>query len=278
MQGRKLGTFDVYYDSSADEQISIGQNKTVKGTPYFDIWTSFAAPDHKPETEDFDITLYKIRATINLPTQLNAEAWLNLTAKTDCQRPLLFELSRFLQVKQVEADGHPVEFIHNQALEGTELSRLGNDQIAVVLPAAFQSGKQVTLHFVYGGDVLSDAGGGLVYVGARGTWYPNRRPAMSNFDLEFHSPADWTLLATGKRVDEKNRNSGDEQISHWISERPFPIAGFNLGKYERAVARVGSVRVETYASKEVENAFPAPKNRDCTHPSLPRYSSSTPSD
>lgn len=262
VQGRKLGTFDIYYDSDAEEQISVGQNKTVQGIPYFDIWTSFAAPGHKKsETEDFEINLYKIRATINLPNQLNGEAWLNLTAKTNCQRTLLFELSRFLQVKQVEADGHPVEFIHNQALEGTELSRLGNDQIAVVLPAALQPGKQVTLHLVYGGDVLSDAGGGLVYVGARGTWYPNRRPAMSNFDLEFQYPADWTLIATGKRVEEKSRSNGNEQISHWVSERPIPIAGFNLGKYERAVARVGSVRVETYASKDVEKSFPTPKNQ-----------------
>src|SRR5262249_26073553 len=168
--GSKLGTFDLYYDSSGDEQISVGQNKTVGGTPYFDIWTSFNAPNQpKPELDDFDVDHYKIRAVINLPNQLNAEAWLNLTAKTDCQRTLVFELSRFLQVKQVKADGHAVEFIHNQALEGTELSRLGNDQIAVVLPSALKAGKQIKLHFVYGGDVLSDAGGGLVYVGARGT-------------------------------------------------------------------------------------------------------------
>ena len=117
----------------------VGQNKTVEGTPYFDIWTSFARTQRaKAELGDFDVDHYKIRASINLPTQLNAEAWLQLTARTDCQRTLVFELSRFLQVKQVEADGQAVEFIHNQALEGTELSRLGNDQIAVVLPSALK--------------------------------------------------------------------------------------------------------------------------------------------
>jgi hypothetical protein len=271
VQGKRVGTFDLYYDSEADEQISVGQSKIADGANYFDIWTSFAPPDHKKsETEDFDISSYKIKATIAPPTQLNAEAWLQLDAQKDCQRALLFELSRYLQVKAVDVDGHPVEFIHNQALEGTELARVGNDQIAVVLPASLHSGNQAKLHFVYGGEVLSDAGGGLVYVGARGDWYPNRRPAMSNFDLEFHSPPGWTLIATGKRVDEKIANNGDEQITHWVSERPLPVAGFNLGRYERAVSHAGNVLVETYASKEVEKAFPTPKpNAVTTIPFLP---------
>ena len=268
--GGNLGTFDLYYSSSDEEQISVGQNRTIEGTPYFDTWTSFAAPNQpKPELDDFAVDHYKIRATINLPTQLNAESWLQLTAKTDCQRTLVFELSRFLQVKQVEADGHPIEFIHNQALEGTELSRLGNDQIAVVLPSALKAGKQLTLHFVYGGEVLLDAGGGLIYVGARGTWYPNHRPAMSNFDLEFHYPSGWTLIATGKKVEEKSKNNDEEQVNRWVSERPLPIAGFNLGKYERAVARAGNVQVETYASKEVEKSFPIAKSEPLTVPLIP---------
>ena len=268
--GSKLGTFDLYYDTAGEEQISVGQNRTVEGIPYFDIWTSFAPPNQpKTDLEDFDVDHYKIRATINLPTQLNAEAWLQLSAKTDCQRTLVFELSRFLQVKQVEADGHAIEFIHNQALEGTELARLGNDQIAVVLPSALKAGKQITLHFVYGGDVLFDAGGGLIYVGARGTWYPNQRPAMSNFDLEFHYPVGWTLIATGKKVEEKAASGGDEQVTRWVSERPLPIAGFNLGKYERAVARAGDVRVETYASKDVEKTFPTPRSETVTVPLIP---------
>jgi len=79
-----------------------------------------------------------------------------------------------------------------------------------------------------------------LYVGARGMWYPNRGLAMSNFDLEFRYPAGWTLVATGKRTDVKSSSEpGDptagaplagEQLSRWVSERPIPIAGFNLGK------------------------------------------------
>jgi hypothetical protein len=91
---------------------------------------------------------------------------------------------------------------------------------------------------------------------------------MSNFDLEFHYPAGWTLVATGKRTDAKSSsNPGDQvsagasaggQVSRWISERPIPIAGFDLGKYDRAVAHAGDVTVETYATAVMERGFPTP--------------------
>src|SRR5207244_4796145 len=117
-------------------------------------------------------------------------------------RALIFELSRHLRLSSVtlEAGGRtvPLEFIQNEALEGTQLAKRGNDLTAIVLPHALTGGEQFKLHFNYAGAVLSDAGGGLLYVGARGAWYPNRGPMMSNFDLEFDAPVEWKLLATGK--------------------------------------------------------------------------------
>ena len=270
-QGRKLGNFDLYYDSLAPEQIWAAQLKAVEGANYYDVWASVALKQQG--TEDVNgvtgeqglpgpvsVSSYKIRAQVKPPTQLNVEAWLQLEAHQSGQRAVLFELSRFLQITQVDADGHAIEFIHNPALEGTQRARRGNDIVAVVFPQPLQAGQKMILHFVYGGEVLSEAGGGLLYVGARGTWYPNLGLSMANFDLEFHYPANWTLLATGKRT---LRVAGDppldlegEQVSHWVSERPIPVAGFNLGKYERAVARAGDIVVETYAASGVEHAFP----------------------
>ena len=111
---------------------------------------------------------------------------------------MLFELSRFLQIENVTLDGQPVEYIHNPALEGTHLARQGNDVVAVILPRTARTGETFELEFKYGGEVLAEAGSGLLYVGARGTWYPNRGLEMANFDLEFRYPTDWTLVATGK--------------------------------------------------------------------------------
>ncbi len=281
LQGVKLGTFDLYFDAGAPEQVWAGQLKTVQGTSYYDVWTSFSSAQvsSRPEAvnaeggedgtaDSIAISQYKIRVEIKPPTQIDAEALLRLEVRQGGQRALLFELSRALQIKQVEADGRPIEFIHNQAIEGTQLARHGNDLVAIVFPQPLQTGQRLQLRFVYGGEVLSEAGAGLLYVGARGMWYPNRGLAMSNFDLEFRYPAGWTLVATGKRTDVKSSpEPGDstagaplagEQVSRWVSERPIPIAGFNLGKYERVVAHAGDVTVETYATSGVERGFPTP--------------------
>jgi hypothetical protein len=174
----------------------------------------------------------------------------------------LFELSRFLQVESVKLDGEAIEFIHNPAVEGTQLSRRGNDLLALILPAPTRTGQKINLEFTYGGEVLAEAGNGLLYVGARGTWYPNRGMAMANYDLEFDSPQGWTLVATGKPTtptDESVANANGLQKSRWVSERPIPLAGFNLGKYKVVTVQAGNVPVETYATTGVERDFPVPK-------------------
>jgi Peptidase family M1 domain len=270
LQGRTLGTFDLYFDSLASEQIWAGQLKTVGGEAYYDVWSAFAlgqpggrsgdaagvmGEEAKPEV--VSVSQYRIQARVAPPTRLDAEAFVQLKVRQGGQRAVLFELSRFLQISKVEADGHPVEFIHNQALEGTQLARRGNDMVAVIFPQPLHAGEQIDLHFVYGGDVLSEAGAGLLYVGARGTWYPNRGLEMAKFDLQFRYPVGWTLLATGKRIEGEPANSPPgEQSSHWVSDRPMPIAGFNLGKYSRVEAHAGKVMVEAYAASGMERAFP----------------------
>ena len=46
--GRKLGAFDIYYDSTAKEQIWAGQLKRVEGEGYYDVWTSFSLNQRLP--------------------------------------------------------------------------------------------------------------------------------------------------------------------------------------------------------------------------------------
>ena len=55
----------------------------------------------------------------------------------------MFELSRYLQFKSVEMDGQSLEFIQNETIEGSELSRQGNDLVAVVFPRPLTLGTQV---------------------------------------------------------------------------------------------------------------------------------------
>ncbi len=270
LQGNTYGPFDVYYDSDAVEQVWAGQANLAEDGYFYDMWTSFSLGPSDRGANGIDsssdpaivdaisIPSYKIKSEIRLPATLNAEAWLEMDVRKGGQRTALFELSRFLELKRVEANGKPIEFIHNQAIEGTDLAKRGNDLVAAVFPRILRAGERVEIHFVYGGDVLSEAGGGLLYVGARGTWFPNRRLAMSSYDMEFRYPAGWTLVATGKRVKEGVPTDAaiGEQVSRWVSERPIPFAGFNLGKYKSVAARAGQTVVEAYASSGVEEVFP----------------------
>ena len=289
VQGNKLGAFDVRYDSLQQEQVEAGQHRHVDGEDYYDVWASFSVPrpvssaaiperskDDEPSAVDFDITNFKINARIKPVKELEAKATLSVVARQRTRRVMFFELSRFLRVSEVSADGKPVEFIHNQAVEGSHLAKQGNDAVAVILPQSLEKGHKLKLTFNYSGSVLSEAANGLLYVGEHGTWYPNRGFAMASFDLEFHYPVAWTLVASGHRT--QINTAGGEQTSKWVTDRPVPVAGFNLGKYSQNVNRAGAVTVSTYATVNVERGFPGTTSlADTIIPSTPRPGSAVPS-
>ncbi len=282
LQGVAHGVFDVYFDSMAPEQVQVGQTQPAEdGAMYYNVWTSFsprvpaanpasrrtvAAPNTVAEAENetpredwLAIHRFTITTEVEPPKQIRAQARLEAEVKEGGQRTMLFELSRFLLVESVKLDGQPIEFIHNPAMEGTQLSRRGNDVVAVILPEPARAGQKMEIEFSYAGEVLAEAGSGLLYVGARGTWYPNRGLVMADFDLQFSYPTGWTLVATGKptaSIPDPTAQAMGLETSHWVSERPIPVAGFNLGKYKEAKTQVGEVTVETYAAQMVERNFP----------------------
>jgi hypothetical protein len=270
--GEHYGVFDVFFDTRSPEQVVVGNTSSHEDQVYYDLWMSFplrslrktplsdtrfggpSGPLWTPHV--LAIHKYTIVTDIDPARALSAVATLDGDVKQGGTRVVLFELSRYLQVKQVEYEDKPLEFIQNEAIEGSELSRRGNDTIAVVFPAPLQAGQHIRLRFTYAGSVLSDAGGGLLYVGARGTWYPNRGISMANYDLTFRFPQSWSLIATGKRV--SMEPEGGDFIGHWISERPIPIAGFNLGEYVRSTAKSSDIVVDAYAARGTESQRSTP--------------------
>ena len=266
----RLGSIDVYFDTRAAEQIIVGQTTAVRGQTYYDLWMSFPMRSARRQTlppsrfhgptgpawtrDMFRVDSYTIHAAIDPSLDLSANTALAGVVSQGGTRILMFELSRYLQVKSVEMDGTPLEFIQNEAIEGSELSRRGNDMVAVVFPQPLTAGSHLPLKFVYAGSVLTDAGGGLFYVGARGTWYPNRGIAMANYDITFRFPQSYTLVATGKKI--SLDEVGEQSIGHWVSEGPIPIAGFNLGRYVRSTAKAGDAEVVSYATRGVEKEMP----------------------
>jgi len=260
----RLGNLDVYDDSQAEDQFKVARLGHSGSNPYFDVWMAFpglearrlgvsrviepAASSWAVPVEDFHID-----AELTPPETLEATAELNVEVRNGGQKLLTFELSRWLQVSSVEVDGEAAEFLQNEALSGSELARIGNDLVTVVMPSALHAGEHHRLRFHYAGAVMQQAAPGLLYVGARGTWYPNRGIQMSHFNLKFRWPKAWTLVATGQRT--TWREEGDREEGEWTSEGKIPLAGFNLGKFARASVEVDGIEVASYSAGVVEESL-----------------------
>lgn len=282
------GTFDVGWDTAVHEQISAGQSSFTDHGAYYDQWMLFSMRSVRQRDaerlyrglsndefyeDSIDLDNYTIRARVTPPGEMAIDTTLKMVVRKNSNRLLLFELSRYLKLSSVtmEKDSKgdpaaPLEFIQNEAIEGTDLARRGNDLIAIAFPRELKTGETVDVHFVYSGSVLTDAGGGLLYVGDRGAWYPNRGPVMSNFDLQFEAPAEWKLLATGKLTSQQTNNG--IETTRWVSERDIPLAGFNLGRYAEASEKteVGNIEVLAYATQGVESTFAGnPANTAVVH-------------
>ncbi len=270
--GTPSGIVDLFYDTNASEQISVAQASMMNDVSYYDTWTSFpmrsvrqAAGEEDPAARpNYDMSGYQLRAKVQPPTDLSAEAEFTLTPLHSGQRVVILELSRYLKLSEARADGAPVEFIQNEAISGSELSRRGDDLVGIVLPQPLVKDNPVKLAFKYSGPVMFNAGGELIYVGARGTWYPNIGPSFSTFDLTFDAPADWSVVATGKQV--AGSVAEGRRITRFSTEKPIGRAGFNLGKFATASASAGKVEIHAYGARNVEQALAGAEARAGRNP------------
>jgi len=120
-----------------------GQSRLKDGILFFDIWTSFAPSGGATAgpAADASISALRIRASVEPPTRLQAATEMNVQIRSGGERALVFELSRYLKIDAVEADGRPVDFIQNPAVEGTQLQRKGNDLVALVFSMPLRPGR-----------------------------------------------------------------------------------------------------------------------------------------
>jgi hypothetical protein len=261
MGGTAAGIVDVFFDSNASEQISVAQASVINNVSFFDIWTSFpmrsireALGEEDPATRaSFDMSNYKLHVKVQPPTDLTAEAEFNLTPRHSGQRTVILELSRYLKLTEVRVNGVPAEFIQNEAISGSDLSRRGDDLIGVVMPAPLQKGVPIHLAFKYSGPVMFNAGGDVIYVGARGTWSPNVGPAFSNYDVTFECPSDWSVVGTGKQV--SSTVAAGIRTTRFVTSKPIGRAGFNLGKFVSASSTAAGVEVHAYGARNVEQSL-----------------------
>lgn len=269
--GGDLGAFDVIFAENLPEQIRVAQEKLNGNTVFYDTWVSFpmrsirqAGPQSPSHAARFDIGDYRLHVRAQPPTDLNVEGEATLISRFPGQRAVILELSRHLRLTEMRADGRPVEFIQNPAVNGSELARRENDLVAVIFPEVLEKDRPIKLSFTYSGPVMFNAGSEVIYVGARGTWYPTSGAAYANFDLTFDCPEEWTLAATGKQTSSSVQNG--RRVIRFVTEKPIAHAGFNLGKFETGEAAAGPVVIRAHAAKTVEQSLAEKTARVGRHP------------
>ncbi len=266
-----LGTFDVLVDTRLNEPIVLGQTRWQNQLRYYDLWCSFALraeplPELPADKSSGGAQSYHIQTTIHPDQSLEGIAEVRFRAPYPGDRLAVFELSRYLKVQEVtDTQGQPLPFFQNETLGPEELRYRGSDSVIVVLPEPFLPEASYALRLRYRGQVISDLGNGVLYVGARGIWYPSLLPMRpAQFELEFRYPRPLELVASGVRT--AASEEGEWRSSRWISEVPIPRAGFNLGTYESQERMVGRVRISVHANRQLEPILARPLTEPAISP------------
>jgi Peptidase family M1 domain len=253
LEGVATGPFDVVLDAQRDEPFLLGQLRTVNGQSFYDVWTSHQVPDFPVPPAAFHALHYSLETTISSNNSMDATASVRLRAETGPERVLAFQLSRALAIDSVSGErDEPLAFFQNEGMTLQERSVRGNDYLDVVLPQSPAPHQEFTLHFHYRGNVIQDAGNGVLFVGARESWYPHFGDSaeFSSYDLLLRWPRKLRLIATGSKLDE--HDEGEFRVGRWKAEKPISVAGFNLGEYASASVASGARSVDVYANRELE--------------------------
>ena len=257
IQGIHLGVFEINVDARLPEPVAVEAARTKGGITYQDVWCSFRPGNpssvlpssfHSPAR----VLSYKVHTRIEQDNSLKGHAAVQLISLSGTDRAIGFDLSHRLRVTNVKDEsGKNLIVFQNPFLKRSQALRFGANWLMVVLPAPYPVGQKFTLTFAYQGDVIATAGSDLLYVGAHKSWYPNLGvdPAAC-YDLTFRYPARLTLVATGRRMDESDADGWKN--SRWVSDGPFPVAGFNLGVYKLRTLKQDGVTLEVYATHEAE--------------------------
>jgi hypothetical protein len=256
IDGSATGPFDAVIDLERFEPVLLGQLRKSGTRSFYDVWASYQIPGVSPRPPAFRALQYTIQTSLFPDNSLDAKTDVRLRAETSGDRLLIFQLSRALSVDAITREhGESLTYFQNEGMNLQERSTHGNDYLYVVLPAALERGAEFTLHLHYRGNVIENAGNGVLFVGARESWYPHFGDTadFADYDLTMRWPRRLRLVATGVKSEE--REDGDFRVGHWHTERPASVAGFNLGEYASTSLTSGTRSVDVYANRQLERAI-----------------------
>jgi hypothetical protein len=256
LEGAVTGPFDVVLDFQRDEPFLLGQFQKTPAKTFYDVWTSHTVPGFPPRPVSFRGLSYNVQTSILPDNSLEASASVRIRAETGGERALTFQLSRALNVDKVSGEqGEPLAFFQNEGMNLQQRSVRGLDFLSVVLPETPSRNQEFTLKFHYRGNVIEDAGNGVLYVGARESWYPHLGDGaeFAAYDLTMRWPRKLRLTATGSKLEE--HEDGDFRVGHWKTDNPASVAGFNLGEYASVSVTSAGHTIDVYANRQLEQSL-----------------------
>jgi hypothetical protein len=190
---------------------------------------------------------YEIETAISRRERLTATAGITFTALADGDRVIKFGLLPSLRVTRVTAGT-------DKEINYVQENRKEDGSFYVILPEGTVHGREYKLNVEYEGNkVIEDAGGGNFAVEARTSWYPsvNSFSDRSRFDLTFKVPKQFALVGVGDLI--KEWREQDYSASHWVSEVPLAVAGFNYGQFKKKQINDPETKyqIEGYATSEL---------------------------
>jgi hypothetical protein len=252
------GWVQVKFDALDPEEVEVGRWTELGTYKDYDTWMHFPAGGrlsgdayHDPTAkDDFVLEGYTIDAAVTENAYLSATASVQVLFHNSGERVMIFDLNGNLRVDSAkDMQGNALPFF--QAREPKDRFASFGDYLAIVLPQPSQAGQKETIQIHYAGKrVIRQEGTGNYFCPSYG-WYPGRPNSFAtraNFDLTFHAPKKFTLVATGNKVGEKNADN--ETITTWKSDIPLSVAGFAYGDYKVTDQKVGDIDLQVFANRQ----------------------------
>jgi Peptidase family M1 domain len=258
IDGIICGPFDILSDDMRPENLMIGQPHRAGNVQFYDTWASYSLPGFVRPQLSFHATHYQIDSVIRPDNSLEASTSVDFQAASGAEQIVFIQLSRALKVDSITLNNAAqLAFFQNEGLTEQELRARGDDTLCIFLPARPAPGDSFSLQMHYRGNVIENAGNGVLVVGAHESWYPHYGDSsqFALYDLALRWPKRLRLVATGDKLEE--HEEGDQRAGRWKTSQPVTEAGFNLGEY--AVASIASVNytIDVYANRQLEAALQA---------------------
>ena len=189
---------------------------------------------------------YEIETVIGKNDRLTSVAEIQLKGQMDGVRVVKFGLLPSLRVTRVAIKDKDIPYVQEPRRE--------DGSFYVIMPEALKQGQTYQVHVEYEGNkVVSKEGSGTYSIGARTAWYPNLNAFQDRaiYDLTFKIPKGNTMVGVG-RLD-KEWKEGGYACSHWVTETPLAVAGFNFGQFKKKTLEDEATKttIEGYATEEV---------------------------